>query len=90
MAKKYQEIENIEKIRKRISDLTEQISMEKPILSMIKDNPAATLVIMLIAGILTALVSRSIVKSLLGLASAGLKAAAFFYFIKKGTVFFKR
>lgn len=90
MAKKYEEVEKIEEIRNRISRLTEIIAQEKPIITTMKENPAATIIILLFVGVLTALVSRSVVKTLLSLVSVGLKLVAFFYFVKQGMSFFKK
>ncbi len=90
MAKKHKEIEKIEQIRKRISRITELIALEKPVITIMRENPAATVIIILIAGILTALISKNIVKALLTLISFGLKLVAFFYFLKQGAGFLRR
>ncbi len=90
MAKKHEEVEKIEQTRKRISEITELIALEKPLINTMKEYPLATVAVLLFIGILTAFVSRSIVKMFLSLISFTLKAAAFFYFLKQGLSFIKR
>ncbi|HSA05639.1 MAG TPA: hypothetical protein P5556_00510 [Candidatus Gastranaerophilales bacterium] len=84
MDKKFEEIEKIEQIRTKITELTELISNEKPLMTLIKENPAAATLIIIGLGILTAIISRKVIKLIFALISFGLKIATYVYFIRYG------
>ena len=81
MAEKFEEVKKIEETRDRISEKIKLLSGEKSLTEIIKENPAAATVSMLIIGILTAFVSKKIIEMILKLITYGLKIAAFFYFV---------
>lgn len=83
MAKKHKTEQRIDEIRNKINNIADQISKEKSITEIIRENPAGSVITILITGVLTAILSRNIIKLALKLFSFGIKASAFFFFIKK-------
>ncbi len=89
----YEEVDKIKQTRNRISDLTDQLANEQPVISFLKENPGSSIIIMLLIGILTAILSRGFIKVILFILKFGLKIITFAYFIKQaGSIFrvFKR
>ncbi len=83
MAKQFEEIENIEEIRNKISKGIDFIAQEKSLITVMRNNPRESIVITLIIGILAAVVSRKVIKLALILVSSALKTATVLFFIKK-------
>ena len=82
MAKQPEEINKIERIRTKITKITELISQKKSVIALIKENPACSVVTMLILGFLTAFISKRIIQLISGLIIYGLKAALFLHVVK--------
>lgn len=83
MAEKYGEIEKIRDIRRRLDQLSQILSLGRLAKDFMKKNPLSTVIIIFILSLLVSVLSKPVVRLILGLISLGLKLIAFIFVAKK-------
>lgn len=83
MDEQRQEIDRLENIRTKLSEITDSLSFGKNIKKHVGDHPVKTVGAMILIGLLTAILSTALIRIIFILLSFSLRLAAFIFVVKQ-------